>query len=146
MSESTIWLHFVFTRATSNPTTSLTSSATHVTMQSSWPFSLIMMSVKGTNETFFSKRMREIVFWMIFRFFRESDNVGLIKEYPLDADVNEDAEVLHDVGGPLSDDGPANFCFYLIFSTHFVVVERTNLRCCKVPSCLVRKNSCISKY
>ena len=64
-----------------------------------------MMSVMGRNETLsrpFSKRMREIVFQITFRFFRESDKVGLVKEYPLDADANED-----DVDGPLNDDGPA---------------------------------------
>ena len=52
----------------------------------------------GTNETFlsrlFSKRMREIVFWMTFRFFKERDKVSLVKEYPLDADVNDGAEEL----------------------------------------------------
>ena len=42
---------------------------------------------------FFSKQMREIAFRMTFRFFKERDKVGLVKEYPLDADVNEGAEV-----------------------------------------------------
>ena len=54
--------------------------------------------------------MREIVFRITFRFFRESDKVGLVKEYPLDADANED-----DVDGPLNDDGhrELSFCFSL---------------------------------
>ena len=64
----------------------------------------------ATNETLsrpFSNRIREIVFQMTFRFFKESDKVGLVKEYPLAADTNEDAEVLYDVDGPPSEDGPA---------------------------------------
>ena len=46
--------------------------------------------------------MREIVFRITFRFFRESDRLGRVKEYPLDADVNDD-----DVDGP-PNDGPPN--------------------------------------
>ena len=67
----------------------------------------------GTNETFlsrlFSKRMREIVFRMTFHFFKERDKVSLVKEYPLDADVNDGAEVYYNyVDGSPSEDGPAD--------------------------------------
>ena len=56
--------------------------------------------------------------------------------------------------GPVRDDGPARddgwacrhrelsvHFYFLIFSAHFVVVQRMNLRCCKTSSCFVRKNS-----
>ena len=44
--------------------------------------------------------MREIVFRITFHFFRESDRLGGVKEYPLDADMNDDG-----IDGPLND-GP----------------------------------------
>ena len=41
---------------------------------------------------------------MTFHFLNKSDKVGLVKEYPLAADY---VEILYDIDGPLSEDGPA---------------------------------------
>ena len=83
---------------------------------------------------------------MTFCFFKESDLVGLVKEYPLAADTNK--MQMYDIDGPPSEDGATTTGSSAFASTslYFVIVERTNSRCCKAPSCLIGKNSCVSKY